>query len=171
VIATQLSGYGSVYYSLHWSAVMLKKILIMLFILLITACSAKNEYKILSNDTSADQKFLPVYKKEVLIAVGYANISTQNSDNISQRRLMAMRASKLDAYRNLIEQVYGQNINSTTTVEDMVVSSDTLRAHVEGLIYGAHLVSITPVGDDSYETKLELASTIVNDLRSMLNNS
>ncbi|MDG2365015.1 MAG: LPP20 family lipoprotein, partial [Methylococcaceae bacterium] len=90
---------------------------------------------------------------------------------ISQRRLMAMRASKLDAYRNLIEQVYGQNINSTTTVEDMVVSSDTLRAHVQGLIYGAHLVSISPVGDDSYETKLELTSTIVNDLRSMLNNS
>ena len=40
---------------------------------------------------------------------------------------MAMRASKLDAYRNLIEQVYGQNINSTTTVEDMVVSSDTFK--------------------------------------------
>jgi len=171
VIATKLSSYGFVYYSLHWSIVMLKKILMMLSVFLITACSAKTDYKILSEEKTSDQNFLPVYKKEVLIAVGYANISTQNSDNISQRRLMAMRASKLDAYRNLIEQVYGQNINSTTTVEDMVVSSDTLRAHVQGLIYGANLVSITPVGDDSYETKLELTSTIVNDLRSMLNNS
>ncbi len=47
----------------------------------------------------------------------------------------------------------------------MVVMSDTFRSRVEGVIYGATVVSITPVGDDTYETTLSLDSTVVNDLR------
>jgi hypothetical protein len=107
----------------------------------------------------------PIYKKEVIISTGYANISAQKSKNQAQRRLMAIRASKLDAYRNLTEQVYGQNLNSSTTIEDMVVLSDTMRAHVEGVVYGAKVVSISPIGDDSYETKLELEKDTMFELR------
>jgi hypothetical protein len=36
---------------------------------------------------------------------------------------------------------------------------------VEGVIYGAKLVSITPVGDDTYETTLSLDRDVVQDLR------
>jgi hypothetical protein len=36
---------------------------------------------------------------------------------------------------------------------------------VEGLIYGAQLVSITPVSDDTYETTLSLDRAVVQDLR------
>jgi hypothetical protein len=107
----------------------------------------------------------PIYKKEVIISTGYANISAQKSKNQAQRRLMAIRASKLDAYRNLTEQVYGQNLNSSTTIEDMVVLSDTMRAHVQGVVYGAKVVSISPIGDDSYETKLELEKDTMFELR------
>jgi hypothetical protein len=78
---------------------------------------------------------------------------------------MAIRASKLDAYRNLTEQVYGQQLDSSTTVADMVVTNDTFRTKVEGVIYGARLVSITPVGDDTYETTLSLDKDVVQDLR------
>jgi hypothetical protein len=39
-------------------------------------------------------------------------------------------------------------------VADMVLTSDTFRTRVEGVIYGAKLVSITPVGEDTYETTL-----------------
>jgi hypothetical protein len=45
--------------------------------------------------------------------------------------------------------------------------SDTFRARVEGVIYGAVLVSITPVGDDTYETTLSLDRAVVNDLRAL----
>jgi hypothetical protein len=45
--------------------------------------------------------------------------------------------------------------------------SDTFRARVEGVIYGAVLVSITPVGDDTYETTLSLNSNLVSDLRAL----
>ena len=53
-------------------------------------------------------------KQETLVATGYAVISVQNHKNPAQQRLMAIRASKLDAYRSLTEQVYGQQLDATT---------------------------------------------------------
>ena len=44
---------------------------------------------------------------------------------------------------------------------------ETFRAKVEGVIYGAVLVSITPVGDDTYETTLSLDQQVVRDLRAL----
>ena len=108
-----------------------------------------------------------VEKRETLTATGYAVISVQNHRNPAQQRLMAIRASKLDAYRALTEQVYGQQLDATTTVADMMVQSDTFRARVEGVIYGAVLVSITPAGDDTYETTLSLDKAVVQDLRAL----
>ena len=108
-----------------------------------------------------------VEKRETLVATGYAVISVQNHKNSAQQRLLAIRASKLDAYRSLTEQVYGQQLDATTTVADMTVMSDTFRAKVEGVIYGAVLVSIAPVGEDTYETTLSLDQHVVRDLRSL----
>jgi hypothetical protein len=106
-----------------------------------------------------------VEKRETLVATGYAVISVQNHKNPAQQRLLAIRASKLDAYRALTEQVYGQQLDASTTVADMTVVNDTFRAKVEGVIYGAQLVSITPVSDDTYETTLSLDRAVVQDLR------
>ena len=63
-----------------------------------------------------------VEKRETLMATGYAVVSVQNHKLAAQQRLMAIRASKLDAYRALTEQVYGQQLDASTTVADMVVS-------------------------------------------------
>ncbi len=104
-------------------------------------------------------------RREALVATGYAVISVQNHRLPAQQRLLAIRAAKLDAYRALAEQVYGQQLDATTTVADMVVQSDSFRARVDGIVYGAVLVSITPVGDDTYEATLSLDRSLVNDLR------
>jgi hypothetical protein len=106
-----------------------------------------------------------VQKRETITATGYAVISVQQSRNPAQQRLMAIRASKLDAYRTLTEQVYGQQLDANSTVADMMVTNDTFRTKVEGVIYGARLVSITPVGDDTYETTLSLDRDVVHELR------
>jgi hypothetical protein len=108
-----------------------------------------------------------VEKRETLTASGYAVISVQNHRNPAQQRLLAIRASKLDAYRSLTEQVYGQQLDASTSVADMVVQSDTFRTRVEGVIYGAVLVSITPTSDDTYETTLSLDKAVVKDLRTL----
>lgn len=116
--------------------------------------------------TDGASMITPMLERQATVrATGYAVISTQNHKNAAQQRLMAIRASKLDAYRALTEQVYGQQLDATTTVAEMMVTSDTFRTRVQGIIYGAVLESITPVGDDTYETTLSLDGRVVNDLR------
>jgi len=105
-----------------------------------------------------------------LTATGYAVISVQNHRNPGQQRLLAMRAAKLDAYRMLTEQVYGLQLDANSTVADMVVTSDSFRSKVQGVIYGATLVSITPVGEDTYETTLALDKAVVQQLRRLYAN-
>ena len=65
-----------------------------------------------------------------LTATGYADIGVQ-SGNPSQQRILAIRASKIDAYRSLSEQIYGLYIDATTTVGDLVVQNDVIQSRVE----------------------------------------
>ena len=133
----------------------------------LTGCKSINlSMPVTSKDASS---MVPpvVEKRETITATGYAVVTIQNHKNPAQQRLMAIRASKLDAYRNLTEQVYGQQLDASSTVADMVVTNDTFRTKVEGVIYGARLVSITPVGEDTYETTLSLDRDVVQDLRIM----
>jgi hypothetical protein len=68
-----------------------------------------------------------VEKRETITATGYAVVTVQNHKNPAQQRLMAIRASKLDAYRNLTEQVYGQQLDATWS-SPMTLSAQRLRA-------------------------------------------
>ena len=77
---------------------------------------------------------------------------------------MAIRASKLDAYRNLTEQVYGLYVESATQMGDLSLVNENVRARVQGLVYGSRLVSITPVGGETYETKLALEQEVIDEL-------
>jgi hypothetical protein len=105
-----------------------------------------------------------IIRGEGIVATGYAVIASQNGETSAHRRLMAIKASKLDAYRSLTEQVYGQYIDATGTMNNMSLTNEQLRSRVEGVIYGAKVVSITPIGEDTYETKLSLGQETVNDL-------
>ena len=126
-----------------------------------------NGCETLGYSSETDASFIEpmVERRDTLTATGYAVIDVQPSDIPAQRRLLAIRAAKLDAYRGLPEQVYGQYLDSTTTVADMMVRSDSFRARVEGVVYGANLVQVEPRGADTYEVIMSLEKSIVNDLR------
>lgn len=91
----------------------------------------------------------------VITALGAAPISAQQGSNDTQRMLMAMRASKLEAYRELAERVYGQRIDSKNTLSAMVAQNDVLEASVQGVIRGARVVKTYAI-EDTYITELEL---------------
>jgi hypothetical protein len=137
----------------------LKMTLLSAIVLLLASCAqTKDEY-----NAAVVETMLNVQGN--IVATGYAVISVQPHDNPAQQRLLSIRASKLDAYRSLMEQVYGQYLDANTTVGQLVIENDTFRARVQGVIYGAYLVSITPVGEDTYEVTMSLDRGIVNDLR------
>ena len=81
-----------------------------------------------------------------VVAVGYASISLQSGTTFQQQTLQAITASKLAAYRELTEQIYGQEISGNTNISQMLVQNDTLRGRVEGLIRGAEVVASYPQG-------------------------
>ena len=91
-----------------------------------------------------------------LTAVGYAVVSSQPGQSDSQRRLMAIRSARMAAMRELAEQIHGIQVDSNTTVIDLMVQNDTFRAVVKGIIRGAKTVRINPTGVDTYETVLEI---------------
>ena len=99
-----------------------------------------------------------------ITGMGYASISSQPAKSSNQRRLMAIRAARLEAMRNLTEQVHGLKINSRTTIIDAIVQNDSLRATVEGTILGARTVRINPVGSDTYEVVLELDQALISTI-------
>ncbi len=99
----------------------------------------------------------------VLTAIGQAPISLQNSPNKTQRMLMAIKASKLAAYAELAEQVYGQHINDKTTMANLLVNNQQLTASINGIIRGAKVLKSYPVGD-TYTTELSLDFRDVYDI-------
>ncbi|WP_448556310.1 LPP20 family lipoprotein [Thalassotalea montiporae] len=91
----------------------------------------------------------------VVTAVGYAPISLQKSEHETQRMLMAIKASKLAAYAELAEQVYGQQVASNMTMGDLLIENHQLKASVHGVIRGAKVIKSYPVGD-TYATELSI---------------
>jgi len=74
----------------------------------------------------------PVVKKAPelmkISGIGYGAESTYGAYTPGQRRLMAIRSSKLDAYRALAEQLYGVKIDSNTSVSTLTAKNDSFRA-------------------------------------------
>ena len=91
-----------------------------------------------------------------LTAVGYAVTSSQPGRTEAQKRLMAIRSARMAAMRDLAEQIHGLQVDSNTTVIDLVVQNDTFRGVVTGTIRGARTVRINPTGTDTYEVVLEI---------------
>lgn len=90
------------------------------------------------------------------VGIGYAPISSQPGADLNQKRLMAIRASRMAAMRDLAEQIYGLKIEGSTTSTSARVEDDSVRASVRGVVAGARTVKIEPKGADSYETVLQI---------------
>lgn len=105
------------------------RILLLLGALLIGGCAQNDRY--IQWETEAPTSFPKI------TAIGYAPLATQPATEQSQKVLMAMQASKIAAYRELAEQVYGQQLSASSQVNDWMLTSDDIQASVSGVIRGA----------------------------------
>ena len=141
---------------------LLKRTITLLAILVLTACSS-------FYDKHIEWQSVKPESFPVLSAIGQAPISLQKSDHKTQRMLMAINASKIAAYAELAEQVYGQTIDGKTTMSNLIVDNQKLKTSVQGIIRGAKVVKSYPVGD-TYTTELSLDFKDVYQLYSASSN-
>jgi hypothetical protein len=94
----------------------------------------------------------------VITAVGIGAPPAQPA-NAAQARAMAERAAQVVAYRNLLEAVKGVRVDSTTTVENFMVTSDVIRTEVSGIIQGATVMDKKYMSDGSVEVTVGMKLT------------
>jgi len=94
----------------------------------------------------------------VITAVGIGAPPAQPA-NAAQARAMAERAAQVVALRNLLEAVKGVRVDSTTTVENFMVSSDIIKTEVSGFIQGAMPVDKKYMSDGSVEVTVAMRLT------------
>ncbi len=83
----------------------------------------------------------------------------------SQGKLMALRAAKVDAYRNLSETIKGIQVTSKTKVENFVTQSDQIQAAFDKFIFGMEITG-SPVYKEEgvVEVTVQVAPQKVIDL-------
>lgn len=90
------------------------------------------------------------WSRGLITAVGIGAAPAQPG-NPAQARAMAERAAQVVAYRNLLEAVKGVRVDSTTLVENFMVTSDVVRTEVNGIIQGATIMDKKYMSDGSVE--------------------
>jgi hypothetical protein len=94
----------------------------------------------------------------VITAVGIGAPPAQPA-NAAQARAMAERAAQVVAYRNLLEAVKGVRVDSATTVENFIVTSDVIKTEVSGIIQGATIMDKKYMSDGSVEVTVGMKLT------------
>ncbi|MBW7956702.1 MAG: LPP20 family lipoprotein [Deltaproteobacteria bacterium] len=67
-------------------------------------------------------------------------VAPEGSFSHAQKRLLALRAAKIAAYREITERLDGVAISGETTIFNASASSDQVRTSVQGVITGAEVV-------------------------------
>ena len=82
----------------------------------------------------------------------------------SQARLMAVRAAKIDAQRNLLEIINGVRVTAGTTVKDMALESDIIGTRVKGMLQGSFEVSSdVKLESDNWVASVTMAVCLAKD--------
>lgn len=98
----------------------------------------------------------PVSGEKVVRVTGYGAASIDSTLSPTQRHLLGVRAAKVDAYRNLAEQVQGLQVNGNSSVRDLASKNDTIQTYVSAYLRGARVVSTEMVSNGMYEAVVEL---------------
>jgi hypothetical protein len=71
-------------------------------------------------------------------------------------KLLAQRAARIDALRNLGEEIYGLRLDSRTTIQNFVLASDRIRTSLDMVIRGAREIDSVELPDGSFEVTVEI---------------
>jgi hypothetical protein len=140
------------------STVVVAAIIGVLILSLAGAASAQLVGTIKDVETSVGSSGKVDWTTGVITAVGIG-APPASPANPAQARAMAERAAQVVAYRNLLEAVKGVRVDSTTTVENFIVTSDVIRTQVSGFVQGATVMDKKYMSDGSVEVTVGMKLT------------
>lgn len=106
-------------------------------------------------DTSPKHPTLNPDWSDITITAKGEGAPPDNAENDTQARLLACRAAKMDAYRNLAEKIYGIRVSGNTCVSEYITRGDTIASMVQGFIKKARVIE-TQKEDGSCEVIAEI---------------
>ena len=97
-----------------------------------------------------------------LTSVGFASVSVQPGKSLNQKRILAIKAARLDALAKLTEQIHGIQISGSTKISEAIVQNDSLRADIQGVILGARTVQVDPTTSDTFQVTVEIDKSMID---------
>ncbi|MDP2564363.1 LPP20 family lipoprotein [Pseudoalteromonas marina] len=129
--------------------VKLRMMLVIAFSVVVAGCSVSTNVDFTDVDTS-----------NTVTAIGLGVLPQGDKYSEQQAHLLAVKASKIDAYRSLVEKIYGVKVSSSSTVRSLAIESDSFKAKVEGMIQMAEVEEVKSVMDGlAYETTMSVKLT------------
>ena len=104
---------------------------------------------------SAQVDAAPNWNTNVIQVTGMG-VAPPNAVSQAHSAMMARRAAVVDAYRQLAEVVNGVQVDSETTVEQMILTSDVVKTRISAVIKGAVIVSEGELSGGGYSVTMEL---------------
>ena len=96
-----------------------------------------------------------VFTERMIVVRGQGVAPADRPLSPGQKEIMALRAAKVVALRELAEILSGVRVSGETCIQDAAAKSDQIRATVDGLIKGAEVVN------ESYDAHKEIATVYV----------
>jgi hypothetical protein len=90
------------------------------------------------------------WTKRMVMATGSGAAKVKDG-GVAQARLMAERAAKLDAIRNMLETVQGMQVSSTKSAGEAMLTDGNVKSTVEGLARGFRVVDTKYYSDGSVD--------------------
>lgn len=108
------------------------------------------------DDDDDQQGFMPRHNQEPVIPnnpnltpsnlielqVTGTGVAPQNAISPAQSTALAKRAAMIDAYKLLGEKMYGVKLNGQDTVENMAITSTSVKSKVQALVRGADVTNV-----------------------------
>ena len=101
----------------------------------------------------------------MLEATGFGTVSIEHVNSKVQAKMMARRAAKVDAQRNLLETLEGVKVTSGTTVKNFQLKSDQIANRVKGMLTGAFVTDESIQEEEgTFVAEVQLAVCINSEL-------
>ncbi|HXQ22912.1 MAG TPA: hypothetical protein VN812_14635 [Candidatus Acidoferrales bacterium] len=129
------------------------------WLLFVVLCGALAAGRGMSEDNGPPPKevrdMTQVFEERLMIVKGQGVAPTDRPLSSGQKEIMALRAAKVVALRELAEVLSGVRVTGETCVQDAAARSDEIKATVDGIIKGAEVVH------ESYDDRKEIATVYV----------